>query len=202
VSRVIQGMTEGNLVAALDAARAPVDRGEPDTLESLFRDHHLTVARWAAHLGGPEVDPEDIVQEVFLIVRAQLHRYVPQGKITTWLYRLTEYTVRAHRRRARIRRFLGGDPRGVAERYVARALEPLDILEQREERALLYRALDRLPEKHRTVIILFELEELSGEEIAERLAIKPSTVWVWLHRGRRELLARLRRSGAECGGER
>jgi len=51
----------------------------------------------------------------------------------------------------------------------------------------LYAAMDRLPEKYRTVLILSALEESSGEDIATLLGIEPNTVWVRLHRARAKL---------------
>ena len=77
---------------------------------------------------------------------------------------------------------------------------PVEALESRERQALVYRVLDRLPDKQRTVLILFEMDGLSGEEIASLLDAKVSTIWVWLHRARasfRRELARLDEQGAK-----
>jgi RNA polymerase sigma-70 factor (ECF subfamily) len=48
-----------------------------------------------------------------------------------------------------------------------------------------------LNENQRAAFILFEIEELSGQEIAELKGVSVSTVWVWLHRARARFLARL-----------
>ena len=61
----------------------------------------------------------------------------------------------------------------------------------------MYRILDRLGEKYRRALVLFELEELSGEEIAALTGLKLATVWVHLHRGRALFLAEMNR---EVGG--
>ena len=50
---------------------------------------------------------------------------------------------------------------------------------------------------HREVLVLFEIEELSGEEIAELTGAKIATVWVWLHRARAEFAKRLAEYEAE-----
>jgi DNA-directed RNA polymerase specialized sigma24 family protein len=50
-----------------------------------------------------------------------------------------------------------------------------------------------MPDKYRTAIILFELEELSGEEIAALTGLKLATVWVHLHRARARFLDEVRR---------
>ena len=65
-------------------------------------------------------------------------------------------------------------------------------LEARERTRLLYRLLDELDEVHRTTFILFEMEGLSGEEIAAITDTRISTVWVRLSRARRKFIERMR----------
>lgn len=65
---------------------------------------------------------------------------------------------------------------------------PDESAEKRQSRELVQRALGRLSLRYRTAIVLFELEELSGEEVAERMGIKLSNLWVLLHRARADLV--------------
>jgi RNA polymerase sigma-70 factor (ECF subfamily) len=65
---------------------------------------------------------------------------------------------------------------------------PQHELERREDNVRLYQALDQLPEVYRTTLILYELEELSGEEVAGLTGVSIGTVWVRLHRGRERLM--------------
>jgi RNA polymerase sigma-70 factor (ECF subfamily) len=177
--------------AAGGAAEAP-------SLDGLYRAHAATVARWAAHLGGPRLDLDDAVHEVFLVVGRRLHEFRGDAKITTWLYRITERVVRGGRRRERVRRWLDLVRRGdVEESLSPPRLSPVEELERRQSRETVYRILDRLAEKYRRVLVLFELEELPGEEIAALTGIKLATVWVHLHRGRALFLAEMKR---EIGG--
>lgn len=159
--------------------------------DAVYRAHAQAVARWAGRLGGPTVDVEDAVQEVFLIVHRLLPRFRGDARVTTWLYRITENVVRHRRRKERWRRWLGGSADEVAGDEPAPGAGPLEALERREAHTTLYRALDGMAEKYRNVIILFEIEELSGDEIAELTGARPATVWVWLHRARAQLLDRL-----------
>ncbi len=69
-------------------------------------------------------------------------------------------------------------------------LGPAASLEQKQGHAQLYRALEQVKEKHRSVLIFFELEGLSGAEISALTGTPIATVWVRLHRGRSELEAR------------
>ena len=187
-------------MTALRPDETLADGGDPEarSLEELYRAHAATVARWAAHLGGPRVDGEDVVHEVFLIVSKGLSGFRGDAKITTWLYGITERVVRGARRRDSLRRWLDLVRRGDVEQSLSPPrLTPVEELEQRQSRDRVYVVLDRLAEKYRRVLVLFELEELSGEEIADLTGVKLATVWVHLHRARALFLAELRR---EPGG--
>lgn len=172
---------------ASDAPSAP----GPLTLDAVYREHAPRVARWAGRLAGPGLDVEDLVQEVFLTVQRLLPSFRGEAELTTWLYRITFNVVRHRRRRERLRRWLGGSADDVAGQVASTRPTPVEDLERREAEALVYRALDGLGEKYRTVIILFEIEGLSGEEIAALTGTKLATVWVWLHRARAKLLEQL-----------
>jgi RNA polymerase sigma-70 factor (ECF subfamily) len=167
------------------------------TVAGVYRAHAADVARWAAHLGGPRVDPDDVVQEVFAVVSRKLAGFRGDAALTTWLFRITDKIVRNQRRRWAVRRILVGWSDDLAETAPSDAPTPLDELEARQRAAGAYAILDRLPEKYRRVMILFELEELSGEDIAVLLGTKPSTVRVWLHRAREKFLTHQRERGEE-----
>jgi RNA polymerase sigma-70 factor (ECF subfamily) len=157
-------------------------------LDELYDRYAPRVASWASRLAGPGIDAEDVVHEVFLIVQVQLPRYRGRDHLTTWLYRITANVVRDRRRREW--RLLRRHHHAADALGWASAPTPLDELERLQATALVYRILDQLRENYRTVLILFELEELPGEEIAELLGVKLSTVWVWLHRARAQFRRR------------
>ena len=158
----------------------------PPVLDDVYRDHAQDVARWARQLGGPGVDVEDLVQEVFLVAQRRLPAFRGDAKVSTWLYRTTENLVRNHRRKQRFRRWLGGSAQEVAGHLPTTDAPPTERIERRQAGERLYRVLDRMRERSRTVFILFEIEGASGEEIADRMDAKVGTVWVWLHRAREE----------------
>jgi RNA polymerase sigma-70 factor, ECF subfamily len=158
-------------------------------LDEVYRSHAGHVARWIGHLGGPSADVDDLVHEIFLVADRRLADFRGDAKLTTWLYRITERVVRGRRRNDRIRRWLGQTRRAELERAHAPApLTPIEELERQRAVETVYRILDRLPEKYREVLILFELEGASGEEIATLTGRKLATVWVHLHRARMRFL--------------
>jgi RNA polymerase sigma-70 factor (ECF subfamily) len=157
------------------------------------------VSRWIRALGGPDADLDDLTQEVFVVVRRKLDAFDgrnPGG----WLYRIAARTVSDYRRRAWFRNLFQRRSQRPLEALPARDLDPDALLQQKEARRTLQRLLDRMSEKRRSAFLLFEVEGLSGEEIAALQEIPVATVWTRLHHARREFLemvAALRREEEE-----
>ncbi len=188
------------VTAAMSLSTEPSGRSHagdvPLTVEGLFEAYGELVGRWAVRLGGPALEAEDVVQDVFLVVGQKLAAYRPDCRVTTWLYKITQNVVHQHRWRQRWRR-LWTFGLTEAERVASAEPLPTEHVEQRENRERVHRILDRMSDRSRTVLVLFEWEQLSGEEIAERLGAKVSTVWVWLHRARAEFLRTMKELDAE-----
>jgi RNA polymerase sigma-70 factor (ECF subfamily) len=172
--------------------RDPVPRSS-DKLDSaaLFAAHADQVAGWAARLGGPMIDVEDVVQEVFVTVHRRLDRFRGEASVTTWLYGITMNVVHHQRRKARRRRWFGGHSEPVEP--VASQPTPLEEVERRRRARAVYRVLDEMREVNRTVLVLSEMEGLTGDRIAELTGMKVGTVWVRLHRARAEFSALARK---------
>ena len=165
---------------------------EAHDFELIYRDHVQRVARWAGWLVRSSSDVEDVVQEVFLTAHRLLPGFRGDAQLSTWLFRLTANAARHHRRRGTRRRWLQLAARmlNVAE---SPASSPEEKLQTSRELRILREALDELPEKYRTVLILSRLEGLSGEQIAALTQTKLATVWVRIHRARTELATRFAR---------
>lgn len=159
--------------------------------KTLYEKHHAFVYRVARRLGTPPEEAEDVVHEVFMVVFDQLERF-QGGKLTTWVYRITA-NVASHRHRKRRRR------RAIAELSARIGLASPPDPELLASRASDARAIDRILEgmspKKREVFALFELEGLSGEDIAERVGCPINTVWSRLRHAREEF----RRIGRRLG---
>jgi RNA polymerase sigma-70 factor (ECF subfamily) len=162
---------QGSRLGALNAAQ-------------LFVAYADAVASWASRLGGPAIDVEDVVQEVFIVVHRRLARFRGDASVTTWLFGITNNIVYQQRRKARRRHWFGRGEEPIDD--VAPQPTPIEELERHRRAVAVYRVLERMRESHRTVLILSELEGLSGEEIATLTGLKLGTVWVRLHRARAE----------------
>jgi RNA polymerase sigma-70 factor (ECF subfamily) len=180
---------------ALSSAEASSGPPGPFDLEDVYRAHAGDVARWAARLAGPGFDREDIVHEVFLVAQRRFPTFRRAGNIKVWHWGgphpTTAFIVRKRRRSERWRRLLTGTQDAV-ERVPSAGPTPLEELERCRRDRRLYETLDLLPEKYRTVLILFDLDGLSGEEVVALTGRKVATLRVWLFRAREMFLERFR----------
>jgi RNA polymerase sigma-70 factor, ECF subfamily len=158
---------------------------------SFYDAHARFVWRSLLRIGVPESDVADAAQEVFVVVHKRLAEFEGRSKATTWLFAICLRVASDRRRTARAHREIASvdpahDPSGPDE------IAPLD---RQRARGLLRAILDRLPDEQRIVFCLFELEEMSGDEIAELLDVPVGTVRSRLRLAResfREEVARLR----------
>ena len=172
-----------------ETARISPDADDEMDLEDLFKVHGTTIARWATRLSGPDLDPAEVVQEVYLV--AARRRLNPnRSGVKTWLFRTTSYVVRGMQRRQQWRRWLrlgmvtDDDPALHSPQD-----DPSQSALRLERLRLLYRLLGKLPQGQRDAMVLFELEGLSIIEIAKLTKTKSATVRVHIHRARKKLLA-------------
>jgi RNA polymerase sigma-70 factor (ECF subfamily) len=171
----------------MPAARAPLVEEVRLDIEAIYHLHGSIIAGWVANLGGPAADVEDLVQEVFVAVQEQLPRFKGRSRLTTWLYRITANVVSNRRRR----KWFGREQSAGLDALIASNPPADENIAAAERRLQVYAVLDRLKEKHREVLVLFEIEERSGEEVAELLDVRLDTLWVRLHRARAEFLKQL-----------
>jgi RNA polymerase sigma-70 factor (ECF subfamily) len=173
----------------------------PPEFDEIYRQYGGKVARWAARVGGPLVAVEDVVQEVFIVVSRRLPQFRGEAKLGTWLFSITDRTVRNFRRRERWRRWVSRLTTRIEETVRADQPTPVEDTERAQATEKLYRILDAMPHRHRSLLVLFEIEGMSAAEIGELLAMRPATVRVRLHRARADFRQRLRALDDEDGEE-
>ena len=177
-------------IAALVSA-APASEGIPASFEEAYRAWADTAARWAQQLGGSGVDVDDVVQEVFLVVSRQLGHFRGDARFSTWLFEITRKITSNHRQRHRWRFWRTSARRGPdSEPSVSPA--PDVELERRQTIDQFYQALDKLPEKYRAVLVLYEIEGMSTQAIADLRGLNLSTVRVQIGRARERFMKQYR----------
>ncbi|MEK6610348.1 MAG: sigma-70 family RNA polymerase sigma factor [Gemmatimonadota bacterium] len=139
---------------------------------------------------------EDLVQEVFIRVHRHLHRFDQSKKFSTWIYTIASNLAKNElRNRSRnplvlfqaIKKQWDADHRPL--QFEDSSSRPDDLFHKRHLRELVERSVAQLPEHHRVVFVLRELEGKSYEEIAEITSCNLGTVKSRLNRARNSFAA-------------
>jgi RNA polymerase sigma-70 factor (ECF subfamily) len=149
-------------------------------------------------LGVREPDVLDQAQKVFLTAHFKLSEFEGRSRVSTWLFSICQRIASDYRRSAPIRREVATDAAEI-DRTRAPQPSPLAGTESQERAAVAESILDKLPEPQRTVFVLFELEEMSGDDIAELLAIPVGTVRSRLRLAREAFSREVKRLSAAQG---
>jgi len=185
----------------------PHDDSDEQLLSAFISRHDETAFAILLHRHGPmvlhvcrrllshEQDAEDAFQATFLVLAQNAASLRNKTALASWLHGTAYRTaLKAKRTTARRRKHEGSlgaltQPRSP--------VDPAEELSWREARVLLDEEITRLPEKYRSVFVLFYLENCSREETARRLGLKEGTVASRLAEARKRLAQRLRRRGVE-----
>jgi len=135
---------------------------------------------------GNHQETQDVTQEIYLRAWRGLPTFRGEARFSTWLYRIALNTCFNRRRmlRAQLRNV---DNESNLDRLSSPKGDPVAITVDKEQKAALWAAVKRLPEKYRLVITLFYQRQLSYQEICEMLSLPLGTVKAHLNRARRAL---------------
>ena len=182
-------------------------QGETAAYGVLVRKYQARLCTSLTHICGSLDDAEDVAQEAFVQAYVKLRSFAGGSSFYTWLYRIAVNAAISRKRRRReqtsvdsSRENMGLEPQDVGERAEDRLL--------REERAVMVqRALGRLSDEHRTILVLREIDDYDYDEIARILELPVGTVRSRLHRARLQLKEQLdailgdKLTGDKAGGE-
>jgi RNA polymerase sigma-70 factor, ECF subfamily len=171
--------------------------GDDAAFAVLVRAHAGRLLAVARRMLRSEDDARDALQEAFLQAFRGIGKFQGEARLSTWLHRIVVNAC-LMRLRSRSRK-----PEQPIEELLPRFYEDghridpgppwrspdADPVEQRQLGELVRGAIDRLPEIHRNVLLLRDIEGLDAEETARLLDVKVDTVKVRLHRARQALRA-------------
>lgn len=188
--------SEQPILVAIEGGQSQPEHSE--RLSGLVHEHLDFVWRSLRRFGVREADVDDATQRVFLVANEKLER-IEDGREKAFLIgtaaRVAAHVRRAYKRRdAAEVRFSAAPPPSVPD--------PEELTQRREDRELLDRVLDRMPEELRAVFVLFELEELSVDEIARLLTLPRGTAATRLRRSREVFHESAKAVASELGGGR
>jgi RNA polymerase sigma-70 factor (ECF subfamily) len=180
-------------------------------LEEITRTHAGRLHAAAQRILGEHAQhADDVVQTAFLSAFKSLDGFREEANLGTWMHRIViNAALKERQRRARQRSVEGPliedlvpafDSTGHFQRPQRRwGRSPEDLASDAEQRRLIRRKINELPEDYRNVLLLRDLEGLTTQEAAEQLEISVSNAKVRLHRARlalRGLLDRTLGAGA------
>jgi RNA polymerase sigma-70 factor (ECF subfamily) len=168
--------------------------GDQVAWEAIVRQHWRKVFNVAYKFVGKHDEAEDLAQDIFLKIFKALDTFDRRANFQTWIISIARNLCIDHYRSVRKERETIAREVDAAELTPAsREIGPDGALERRDLRALLERALGRLPVALRTAVVLRDLQELSYQEIADRLRLPEGTVKSRINRGRLELARQIKR---------
>ncbi len=139
-----------------------------------------------------EQDAEDVTQEVFIKVFEVISSFKGESKFSTWLYRITVSKAMDHiRKKKRKKRF--AFIQGLYGKNDEPLIDPPDFfhpgisMENKENAAVLFKAMEQLPPNQKTAFVLNNVEGLSYQEIGDVMKITDSAVDALLHRAKTNL---------------
>jgi RNA polymerase sigma-70 factor (ECF subfamily) len=174
-----------------------VRRGDAESFDELLRRHRLPLVNYFARMLQNRELAEDLAQEAFLRVYQARHRYQPEAKFTTWLYRIaTNLALNAIRDRKGNGGPASADGEGrEGDSEVARLPDAQPTAEQQlmqsEREGIIRAAVEALPENQRAAVILHKYQEVDYRQIAQILGVSESAVKSLLFRAYENLRGRL-----------
>jgi len=178
--------SEGALIAALK-------RGEDKAFETLVRQHGDYLYRVALRVTRSENEAGEAVQEAFISAFRGIGGFEARSTLKTWLHRLVVNSALTRLRSIERRSEVPIDElvpgiEDVREEPEWDFVESVEVAVERDSvRAAVTQAMDRLPDRYRTLLTLRDVEGFSTHEVAQLLGETEGNVKVRLHRARAAL---------------
>jgi RNA polymerase sigma-70 factor (ECF subfamily) len=175
-----------------DALVDELKAGDDRAYERLVRTHGPAMLAVIRRLLRNEEDAHEALQEAFLGAFRSIGTFEGKAQLSTWLHRIAVNAALMKLRSKRRRPEEPIDPLLPAFQDDGHHLNapaawrvPADrAAERKEDRALVRKAIDRLPESYRNVLVLRDIEGLDTEETARLLGVTPNAAKIRLHRAR------------------
>ena len=171
--------------------------GDQSAWELIVRQYWRKVFNIAYKFVGKHDEAEDLAQDIFMKMFKSLATFDRRANFQTWLISVSRNPCIDHYRSVRKERET--IDRGVDANELTPASSepgPMAALEQRDRVVVLRHALAQLPDTLRTAVLMRDIQEMSYQEIADKLGLPEGTVKSRINRGRTELARHVKRQGA------
>jgi RNA polymerase sigma-70 factor (ECF subfamily) len=179
------------VIATDEQLMAEVRGGELRKLAVLFERHNRPLYNFFLHMNkNPELS-EDLVQDVFFRILRYRHTYGENRTFTAWMYQIARNASIdvAHKHRGELQLMTSRDEEDdrTMQEPVSQVPGADETVRKRQEIRLLRRALERLPDDKREVLLLSRFQNLAYDEIASILGCEVGAVKVRVYRATRAL---------------
>jgi RNA polymerase sigma-70 factor (ECF subfamily) len=158
-------------------------KGDQDAFAHLVEKYRNKMFYLAYSMTNNRETADDLAQEVFIKAYRALPRFNLKSRFSTWLYRIAINTVKDfYRKQSGVEKVSLEDSMEVRDDMEWKSVE-----ETQDRLKIIQKHINKLPEKHRIIITLRDIQGKSYSEIAEILNISPGTVDSRLFRARRKL---------------
>ena len=150
----------------------------------IYDQHYVKVRNFILVLVKDEWAADDLIQETFIKVQKNLHQLREESKLSSWIFRIAYNLCQDHFRKRN--QSLKNEQVPIEKKKIP--TEPIfqKELEQHQMGKCVQEKMKLLPEQYRTVLAMFDLLDLSHQDIAEILDISIENVKVRLHRARKK----------------
>lgn len=171
---------------------------QKEKFEQLFKKYYNTMFRYSNSIVRDKSAAEDVVQEVFIKIAGCIEQIdeVDGNHTKGFLSTVTrncsiDYMRKANKEWKHIC--------SLDEELLANDMDLLELICENERKKLLHREMDKLKATYREILVMKYEQELTDEEIAEKLNISPNNVRVRIFRARKALSSAMKSDGSETG---
>jgi len=161
--------------------------GDRDTFRQIVERYQNLIVSLAYSATGDVSRSEDLAQETFVTAWKKLAELREPDKLRPWLCGIVRFLISKEFRRLDREPAHAAETLAAAEEHPAPEPPPSEHAISREEQAILWRSLERIPETYREPLVLFYREHQSVEVVAQQLELTEETVRQRLSRGRKLL---------------
>ncbi|MEO1518616.1 MAG: sigma-70 family RNA polymerase sigma factor [Bacteroidota bacterium] len=173
------------------ALLAELRNGNQQAFRRLLESHQDKVYNTCLGFVRDPEDASDLTQEVFIQVYRSVSRFEGKSSLSTWIYRIAVNKALEHLRKKKKRSLVSWLPfsgdQDSPERQLPDPVHPGLLLENQERSEQLFAAIDKLPERQKSALVLYQFEELSYKEICDVLELSLSSVESLIFRAKKNL---------------
>ena len=174
-----------------------VKRGEIGAFDILVKKYRERLFAVVYNLTSNREEAADLTQDAFIKAFRSIHKFKGKSAFFTWLYKIAVNTTLNHLKKNKLRSFFSFEKMDE-EGYSSEVLEKLTSNVKADKAVLLNELQEKLNEalqclsiKHRTIVVLHEIEGLSHREIGEVVGCGEGTVRSRLHYAKQQLQSKL-----------